>query len=189
MPKGSTNQNTNGHGKTLRIAPDRVGPSAGATDMTIEMRPMIRPRSLGGTSVSTVVMSRGIITAVPLAWITRAMTSTPKFGASAASRVPAVNSDIARMYTVRVLRRCSRNPVIGMTTAIVSRNAVVSHCPVAGSMPRSAMMSGSATFITVSLRNTTNAETSSRPITTVLRREWSTGCAAEVTSSAVSIVF
>ena len=36
------------------------------------------------------------------------------------------------MKTGRVLSRCSRKPVTGMTTAIVSRNAVVSHCAALG---------------------------------------------------------
>ena len=57
------------------MTPETAGPMAGATDMTIEMRPMIRPRSLIGTSVSTVVMSSGIMIAVPLAWTTRPTTS------------------------------------------------------------------------------------------------------------------
>ena len=66
--------------------------------------------------------------AVPDAWITRATTSSSRPGASAAASVPSENSDIARMKIARVCRRCSRKPVIGMTTAIVSRNAVVTHC-------------------------------------------------------------
>ena len=40
--------------------------------------PMTRPRSAGATTVIKVVINSGIITAVPLAWITRAASSTAK---------------------------------------------------------------------------------------------------------------
>ena len=45
----------------------------------------------------------------------------------AAIRVPRLKSVIAVMNIGRVLNRCNRNPVIGMTTAIVSMNPDVSH--------------------------------------------------------------
>ena len=124
---GSTSQNMYRHDRKLRIRPEIVGPIAGATDMTIETRPMNRPRSDGATSVMRVVMSSGIMMAVPVACTTRASSSTSKPGASAASSVPAENRLIAVMNTGRVAMRCSRKPVIGITTAIVSMNAVVSH--------------------------------------------------------------
>ena len=102
--------------------------------------------------------------------------------------MPALNSTMAAMYTVRVLSRCSRNPVVGMTTAIVSRNAVVSHCPTDGGTPRSSMMGGSATFITVSLRKTTNVETSRSAMTIVFLRECSGASGASVAATSVSAV-
>ncbi len=106
--------------KKLRMMPEIAGPTAGATDITIEMRPMIRPRSLIGTSVSTVVISSGIMIAVPPACTTRPITSWKKLPLVAATSVPIVNRVIAVMNTGRVLMRCSRYPVIGMTTAMVS---------------------------------------------------------------------
>ena len=48
-------------------------------------------------------------------------------GASVASSVPAANTPIAVAYAVRVVTRCRNQPVIGMTAAIVSMNAVESH--------------------------------------------------------------
>ena len=54
------------------MRPEIVGPIAGATDITIETRPMNRPRSDGATSVMSVVMSSGIMIAVPVACTTRA---------------------------------------------------------------------------------------------------------------------
>ena len=69
---------------------------------------MIAPRRLGGTSRITVVMSSGIMIAVPDACTTRATSSTGKPGASAATRVPVENSDIAATNSVRVVRRSSR---------------------------------------------------------------------------------
>jgi hypothetical protein len=42
-----------------------VGPMAGATDITVEMNPMVLPRVSGGASVITVVISNGIMIAVP----------------------------------------------------------------------------------------------------------------------------
>ena len=86
-------------------------------------------------------------------------------GASAAIAVPMQNRPRPRTYTVRVVSRCSRNPVVGMTTAMVSMNAVESHCAVFASIDRSIISVGSATLMMVSLRITTNVATSSVPIT------------------------
>ena len=52
-------------------------------------------------------------------------------------------------------RRSISQPVVGITTAIVSMNAVVSHWATRSTMCRSSMMRVSATFIAVSLRITT----------------------------------
>ncbi len=58
-----------------------------------------------------------------------------------------------------------RKPVVGMTTAIVSRNAVVSHWAVAAVMSSSRMSSGRATPMIVSFRMTTKAATTRRAMT------------------------
>ena len=121
----------------------------------------------------TVVMSSGIMIAVPLAWTTRPTSRISKPGAIAAIPVPRLKSDMARMNTVRVLRRCMRNPVVGITTAMVSMNAVDSHWAVLAGMLRSAMTAGIATPMIVSLRNTTNVATSMRLMTRLLRLLWS----------------
>ena len=81
---GSTSQNMNRHDRYVRMRPEIVGPMAGATEITIEMLPMNRPRSAGATSVMSVVMSSGIMIAVPLACTTRASRRISKPGASAA---------------------------------------------------------------------------------------------------------
>ena len=57
--------NRNGLACMSTIAPPTPGPRAGASDITIEILPIIRPRDSGGTSVITVVIKSGIITAVP----------------------------------------------------------------------------------------------------------------------------
>ena len=144
------------------------------------MLPIVLPRVSGGTSVMTVVMRSGSMIAVPDAWITRATTSSSRPGASAAASVPVENSDIARMKIARVCRRWSRKPVIGMTTAIVSRNAVVSHCAALAVTPRLAMRRGIATPMIVSFRITTNDETSSRLMTRRLRAACSVPAASVV---------
>src|SRR6478609_5610295 len=71
--------------------------------------------------------------------------------------VPSENRLIAAMYIWRVVKRRSRKPVMGMTTAIVSMNAVVSHCAWRALIPRSLMRCGIATPIVVSFRIATNA--------------------------------
>ena len=58
--------------------------------------------------------------------------------------------------TGRVFSRWMRKPVTGMTTAMVNMNAVVNHCPVRASTPRSSMIGRNATLMVVSLRKTTN---------------------------------
>ena len=62
------------------MRPEIVGPIAGATEITVDTRPMKRPRSAGATSVMSVVMSSGIMIAVPLACTTRASRRTSKPG-------------------------------------------------------------------------------------------------------------
>ena len=49
------------------MKPPMVGPRAGATDMTMEILPIVRPRDSGDTRFMTVVMSSGIMIAVPQA--------------------------------------------------------------------------------------------------------------------------
>src|SRR5215211_4487138 len=90
----------------------------------------------------------------------RANNNSQKPGASPATRVPAQNSDIASRKTVRVATRSSRKPVVGMTTAIVSRNALVSHCTVLAETDSSVISVGRATAMIVSLRMTTKVATS-----------------------------
>jgi hypothetical protein len=130
--------------------------------MTIEMRPMMRPRWFGATIVMTVVIMSGIMIAVPMACTTRPTMSISKTGESAAMSVPTLKVDMAMRKTGRVLRRCISHPVIGITTAIVNANAVVSHCPWVASMRSDSWIFGSATLIIVSLRKTTNTAASSR---------------------------
>jgi hypothetical protein len=92
---GSTSQNIQRQSSADRMMPDTVGPTAGATAITMEMTPIIRPRRFGGTIDRTVVNSSGIMIAVPDACTMRPASSMSKPGASAAMSVPAVNSDIA----------------------------------------------------------------------------------------------
>src|SRR6185312_5322932 len=151
------------------MKPETTGPAAGASDITTEILPIMRPRRSLGTRVMTVVISSGIITAVPEAWMTRATISSSRLGDTMAIAVPAENNDMARMKIGRVLRRCSRKPVTGMTTAMVSRNAVVSHCASLAETWSASLMVGMATLRMVSFSITTKAETSSRLMTRLLR--------------------
>ena len=162
MPRaiGSTNAKIQRHEPSCSSTPDSVGPTAGATEMTIEMLPIIWPRACGGTRCMIVVISSGIITAVPDACTMRPPSRMANVGATAAMSVPALNRAMARVNTVRVGSRSRSQPVTGMTTAIVSMNAVVSHCAARSVTPKSDMIRASATFIVVSLRITTNAATS-----------------------------
>ena len=92
---GSTNRKTRRHEPKLRMTPDSTGPNAGATEIASIMSPMTRPRSCSGTTCISVVMSSGIITAVPAAWMLRATSSTSNVGAAAARAVPTRNVAIA----------------------------------------------------------------------------------------------
>ncbi|GGR21813.1 hypothetical protein GCM10010196_14190 [Agromyces mediolanus] len=183
---GSTNQNMNRQERKFSTRPEMVGPMAGATDITIETRPMKRPRSLGATTVMSVVMSSGIMIAVPVACTMRPPRSTSKPGAVAAISVPAENNDMAVMNIERVGKRCSRKPVIGMTTAIVSMNAVVSHCAADSEMCRSSTRCGMATPMIVSLRKTTKVAPSSSQMTLVSRAPCSGWAARMAASSAAA---
>ena len=107
--------------------------------------------------VMSVVMSSGIMIAVPDAWMTRATRRISKPGAMKATAVPVEKRVIAARNTCRVVKRWRRKPLIGITTAIVSMNAVVSHWAATAVMPRSTMRWGIATPIVVSLRIATKA--------------------------------
>ena len=127
MAIGSTTAKIRRQEPNCSSTPDTAGPSAGATDIASVTLPITRPRSCTGTTVISVVISSGIITAVPLAWMIRARSSTQNVGATRASAVPIANVIIAVANAARVVTRCRNHPVIGMTDAIVSRNAVESH--------------------------------------------------------------
>ena len=98
-----------------------------------------------------------------MAWTTRATSSTENAGANAASSVPAQKIPIASPKAKRVVTRCRNQPVIGMTTAIVSMNAVESHWAALASTRSRAISRGIALIMIVSLRITTKvAPTSQR---------------------------
>src|SRR5690606_17864812 len=121
--------------------------------------PIVAPRRSTGTTVITVVMSSGNITAVPAAWMTRPARSTSKPGATAASSVPLTNNPIAVANAARVVTRCRNQPVTGMTTAMVSMNPVDSHCAARALTSSTSMSRGMALTMIVSLSTTTNAAT------------------------------
>ena len=130
----------------------------------------MRPRSLMGTRDITVVMSSGIMMAVPTAWMMRPASSTSKPGARAATRVPVVNAPIAVANTARRSSRCRNQPVVGMTIAMVSMKPVDSHCAAWAVTSSEAISCGMALTMIVSLRITTK-------VATVRRRRigtWST---------------
>src|SRR5688572_25577364 len=65
-----------------------------------------------------------------------------------------------------------------MPTAIVSRNAVVTHCAAAAATSRLSMSGGVALLIIVSFKMTTNDETKIRLMTSLLRRAVSAAAAS-----------
>ena len=102
---GSTRPNIHRQDSHWSTTPETAGPSAGATDMDSVTLPITRPRSCCGTTVISVVISSGIITAVPPACTTRATSRTWKLGATAARRVPAQKTVIAVAKAARVVTR------------------------------------------------------------------------------------
>lgn len=108
-------------------APATVCPRAGPTAMTTAIRPITVPRRSAATTVMVTAIIRGSTTAVPAPWKSRSSSWTPNHGTSAASRVPSRNAATATMKTARVENRSSIQPVVGMTTAIVSMKPVSSH--------------------------------------------------------------
>jgi hypothetical protein len=159
---GSTIPNIQRHDSHCRTTPDTAGPRAGATDMASVTLPITRPRSGAGTTVIRVVISSGIITAVPPAWTTRAASSTGKVGARAAASVPAQKTAIAVANAARVVTRCRNHPVIGMTTANVSMNAVDSHCAERAETANWSIRRGIALIMSVSLRITMKVASTSQ---------------------------
>ena len=117
---------------------------------------------------------------------TRARMSASRFGAKVAIRVPRLNSDIAQMKIGRVFILCNRKPVTGMTTDMVSRNAVVNHWTAPAVTLRSCMSRGIATAMRVSLRMTTKVATSRRLMTSLLRPTVLPSCAEAELSEATS---
>src|SRR6478735_10986302 len=99
---GSTIQNIQRQLRRESTTPEMIGPMAGATEMTMETLPMVLPRSEPGTTVMIVVISSGIMMAVPEAWMMRAARSTSNPGARPARSVPRENNVIAEMNIERV---------------------------------------------------------------------------------------
>ena len=64
---GSMTQKIPRHVVTARMSPATIGPIAGAIDITIDTRPIMRPREFIGTRLSTLVIMSGIMAAVPTA--------------------------------------------------------------------------------------------------------------------------
>lgn len=153
------------------MKPETVGPRAGATEIAMVTLPMTMPRRATGTRVRMVVISSGSMIAVPQAWTTRAHRRMGKPGAHAAIAVPAVKKPVAAMKACRVVSRCRMKPVVGMTTAMVSMKPVASHCTVLELTPRSVMRRGSATFMMVSFRMTTNVAANSVAMIVTDRRD------------------
>ena len=159
---GRTTPNIQRHDATWRITPETAGPSAGATDIARVTLPMIRPRSCSRTTVISVVISSGIITAVPAAWMIRPPSKMPNVGARAHTSVPTQKVAIAVPSAWRVVTRWRNHPVTGMTTAMVSMKALVSHCAERASTSNSAISRGMALTMIVSLRITMNVPMTSQ---------------------------
>ena len=87
----------------------------GATDIASVTLPMTLPRSRGATVIS-VVISSGIITAVPLAWTTGRPAAPRSPARGRRDRVPAEKQPMATVNARRVVTRWRNQPVIGMTT-------------------------------------------------------------------------
>jgi hypothetical protein len=136
----------------LTIAPPTVGPSAGATEITMAIMPITEPRRWRGTKVMVTVISSGITNAVPAACTTRPASKKIKAGASAAATVPTIKSRQAVINTWRVVKRSMTKPVVGITTAMVSMNPVSSHCTIVAGTWYSAIIAGSATEREVSFK-------------------------------------
>ena len=166
---GSTAAKISRHEPSCSSTPETAGPSAGATDMASVTLPITRPRSCTGTTVISVVISSGIITAVPLAWMIRAINSTQNVGATSASAVPIENVIIAVAKAVRVVTRCRNQPVTGITDAIVNRNAVESHWAAFSDTSKCSARLGIALIMIVSLRITVNVAATSHRMTTGVR--------------------
>ena len=176
---GSIIQNSQCQVSEFRMKPETVGPRAGATEITMEMIPIIAPRRCAGTTVKVTVISSGITNAVPTAWMMRPISKMAKLGARAATRVPTVKNNCAVTKMVLVLKRSNRKPVVGMTTAMVSMNPVVNHCAVVSGTWKSAMIDGNATDRIVSLRIMIIAEMTRMERTTTTSRG-SLSCSGEV---------
>src|SRR3954452_6904883 len=161
---GRTSPNIQRQERYSRIRPETAGPIAGATDIASVTLPITRPRSCSGTTDMRVVISSGIITAMPDAWITRARTITQSIddGARAASRVPVQNTPMASPNACRVVTRWRNQPVTGMTTAMVSRKEVVNHWEARSVTPNSSCRRGRALTMMVSLRITMNVAATSQ---------------------------
>ena len=104
---------------------------------------------------------------VPPAWTTRPSRSIGKPCESRQMSVPRQKRIIAVRKICRVVKRWRRKPVVGMTTAIVSMNALVSHWPSSGGMWSERLSSGIAIAIVVSLRIATKAATRSSQMTRI----------------------
>ena len=119
-------------GQELSTRPEIVGPIAGATEISTLMLPITRTAAGPATGRARLSSAAGSSPRRRRLGRRAPSSSSQKPGEIAANRAPAENRPMARPKTVRVDSRCSRKPAVGMTMAIVSMNAVVSHRPVRG---------------------------------------------------------
>ena len=96
MAMGSTSANSHRHAKTLRMSPEIVGPTAGATEITIEMLPIVLPRDRGGHEGHHGRHQQRQHDRRAGRRITRAITSTVRPGATAATSVPTKTGSLPR---------------------------------------------------------------------------------------------
>ncbi len=88
--------------------------------MISPMTPIAVPRFSRGNTSKITVNTIGMAMPVHTACSTRPSSSTQKFGASVAAKLPAAKMTNALMNSCRVLNRPIRNADSGMTTASTS---------------------------------------------------------------------
>ncbi len=162
---GSIITNSTRQDQWSTMKPDRVGPIAGAKEITRPKVPIAVPRRWIGKIAKRIVCISGMIMPPLAACTTRPTRSTAYTGATAQMSVPSAKMPIAAKNIVRVENFWIRNAVAGIMIPLTSMNSVVTHWAAFAVMPKSAMNAGSAVFSSVWFRMMTKAPASSTAIT------------------------
>ena len=144
MPSGMLTRKIQRQLPTVAMAPPRTGASTGAASAGQVSTAIARTRSALPLKRNTASLPTGTIMAPPIPWAIRIPTSMGNDTLSAQPTEARVNTAMAAMNTARMPNRSAIQPLAGISTATVTRYAVIATLTSTASTPNCPAMAGIA---------------------------------------------